>query len=111
VSAAATLNYEQDVFADYRLAASLNGTYRDEVVLSNFGILGQAPRTAESLALLNASVALSKDAWLFGVYATNLANKRALLSPGNPDPSTSNLNTANLINAPREVSLRLFYSF
>ena len=111
VSAAATLNYERDIFADYRLAASLNGTYRDEVVLSNFGILGQAPLTAEELTVVNASVALNKDAWLYGVYVTNLTNKRALLSPGNPDPSTSNLSTASLINQPREISLRLGYSF
>lgn len=111
VSGAATLNYERDVGANYRLAMSLNGTYRDEVVLSNFGILGQAPLTAEELTVFNASVALSRDAWLFGVYATNLANERALLSPGNPDPSTSNLSTASLINAPREISLRFFYSF
>ena len=111
VSAAATLNYERDIGADYRLAMSLNDTYRDEVVLSNFGILGQAPLTAEKLNLVNASVALSRNAWLFGLYATNLTNERVLLSPGNPDPETDNLSTSSLINQPREISLRLYYSF
>jgi outer membrane receptor protein involved in Fe transport len=110
-SAAATLNYERDIFADYRLTASLNGTYRDEVVLSNFGILGQAPLTAEKLTVVNASFALNKGPWLYGLYVTNLTNEHTLLSPGNPDPSTSNLSTASLINMPREVSLRLNYQF
>ena len=86
MSAAATLNYERDVFADYRLAASLNGTYRDEVVLSNFGILGQAPRTAEKSQPRECIGRAEQDAWLFGVYATNLANERALLSPGKSRP-------------------------
>ena len=80
-------------------------------MLSNFGILGQAPLTADELNVLNASVAVAKDAWLFGLYATNLTNERVLLSPGNPDPSTSNLSTSSLINQPREISLRLNYSF
>jgi len=80
-------------------------------VLSNFGILGQAPLTADKLNLLNASLALSRDNWLVGLYATNLTNERVLLSPGNPDPSTDNLSTSSLINQPREVSLRLNYSF
>lgn len=111
VSAAATLNYERDIGANYRLATSLNGTYRDEVVLSNFGILGQPPLTADKLTVVNASAALSWDAWLVGLYVTNLTNKRTLLSPGNPDPFSSNLSTASLINQPREVSLRLGYSF
>jgi outer membrane receptor protein involved in Fe transport len=60
---------------------------------------------------LNASLALSRDSWLVGLYATNLTNERVLLSPGNPDPSTGNLSTSSLINQPREVSLRLNYSF
>jgi outer membrane receptor protein involved in Fe transport len=110
-SGAATLNYERDVFSNFRLSASLNDTYRSEVVLSNFGILGQAPLTADKLNLLNASLALSRDNWLVGLYATNLTNERVLLSPGNPDPSTDNLSTSSLINQPREVSLRLNYSF
>lgn len=80
-------------------------------MLSNFGILGQAPLTAEKLTVLNASLALNKGAWLYGLYVTNLTNEHSLLSPGNPDPSTSNLSTSSLITMPREISVRLNYTF
>lgn len=110
-SAAATLNYEFDLSNGYRMAMSLNDTYRSKVLLSNFGILGNAPLASEPMNIVNASVALNNDSWLIGLYATNLTNKRALLSPGNLDPVTSNLATQSLINQPREVYLRLRYSF
>ena len=110
-SGAATLNYERNLSAGLHMTASLNNTFRSKVVLSNFGILGQAPLTAEKLSVMNASIAVARDAWLVGLYATNLTDERVLLSPGNPDPSTANLSTASLINQPREISLRLNYSF
>jgi len=61
--------------------------------------------------LVNASIALSTDSWLIGLYATNLTNERVLLSPGNLDPATNNLSTVSLVNQPREIYLRLRYSF
>ncbi|MFC4314014.1 TonB-dependent receptor [Steroidobacter flavus] len=111
VSAAATLNYEFELSNDYRMAMSLNDTYRSKVLLSNFGILGNAPLASEPMNIVNASVALNNEKWLVGLYATNLTNKRVLLSPGNLDPVTSNLATQSLINQPREVYVRLRYNF
>jgi outer membrane receptor protein involved in Fe transport len=110
-SAAATLNYEFELSNGYRIATSLNDTYRSKVLLSNFGILGNAPLASEPMNIVNASVAVNNDAWLIGLYATNLTNKRVLLSPGNLDPFTNNLATQSSINQPREIYVRLRYSF
>jgi hypothetical protein len=111
VSGAATLNYEFELSNGYRVAASLNDTYRSKVLLSNFGILGNAPLASEPMNIVNASLALNNDAWLIGLYATNLTNKRVSISPGNLDPVTNNLATQSLINQPREIYVRLRYSF
>lgn len=111
VSAAATLNYDFELSNGYRMAMSLNDTYRSKVLLSNFGILGNQALESEPMNIVNASVAVSNDSWLVGLYATNLTNERVLLSPGNLDPATNNLSTQTLINQPRELFVRVRYSF
>lgn len=110
-SGAATINYEFELNNGYRMAMSLNDTYRSKVLLSNFGILGNAPLASEPMNIVNASVALNNDSWMIGLYATNLTNEKVLLSPGNLDVVTNNLSTTSLINQPREIFVRLRYSF
>ncbi len=61
MSGAATLNYEFELSNGYRIATSLNDTYRSKVLLSNFGILGNAPLSSEPMNIVNASVALNND--------------------------------------------------
>ena len=107
-SAAATLLYSHDLGASSNLLLTLNGTYTSEIVTSIFAILGVRPITVPSQSLLNASASISSGPWNYGIYSTNLANKRAILGHSNPADAFSYQETAN---RPREIYVRASYSF
>jgi iron complex outermembrane recepter protein len=112
VSAAATLSYDWRFAANDKLSVSLNDTYRSAMLLSTFPILGQTNALATSgMNIVNVSAAVTHGPWLGGVYVTNLADKRVILSPGTLTPSINNLGTEDVINQPRMISLRVRYSF
>jgi outer membrane receptor protein involved in Fe transport len=112
VSAAATINYDWNIATRYKMALSLNDTYRSAMPLSTFPVLGQTNAlTATGLNTLNGSVALTHGPWLTGLYVTNLTDKRAVVSPGTLTPSINNLGTEDVINPPRMINLRLVHSF
>ena len=112
VSAAATLTYDWKFVASDKLSLSLNDTYRSVMPLTTFPVLGQTNViTAAGMNIVNASAAVTHGPWLGGVYVTNLADKRVVLSPGVLGPAVSNLNTEDVINQPRAISLRVRYSF
>jgi iron complex outermembrane recepter protein len=111
-SAAATINYDRSIVSDYDMTLSLNDTYRSAMPLSTFPSLGQA-RALEvtGMNILNASAAVMHEGWLMGLYVTNLTDKRVIESPGFDLPYVRNLAYEEVINRPREISLRLRYSF
>jgi iron complex outermembrane recepter protein len=112
VSAAATLNYDWRFAAIDKLSVSLNDTYRSAMLLSTFPILGQTNALGTTgMNIVNASAAVTHGPWLGGLYVTNLADKRVVLSPGTLTPSINNLGTEDVINQPRMISLRVRYSF
>jgi iron complex outermembrane receptor protein len=110
-SAAATINYARNLLPGYDLTTSLNYTYSGKVWLTNFGILGEPPQQSEAVELVNLSASVRHQSWRMGIYVTNLMDKRVILSPGLPDPATNNLEQADIINEPREIYIRLGYSF
>jgi outer membrane receptor protein involved in Fe transport len=82
------------------------------MLLSTFPILGQTNALATTgMNIVNASAAVTHGPWLGGLYVTNLADKRVVLSPGTLTPSINNLGTEDVINQPRMISLRVRYSF
>ena len=87
---------------------TLNTTYTSEIVTSIFAILGVRPITVPSQSLLNASASISSGPWNYGIYSSNLANKRAILGHSNPADAFSYQETAN---RPREIYVRASYSF
>ena len=112
VSAAATLNYDWRFLSNDKLSVSLNDTYRSAMLLSTFPILGQTNALATTgMNIVNASAAVTHGPWLGGLYVTNLADKRVVLSPGTLTPGINNLGTEDVINQPRMISLRVRYSF
>jgi iron complex outermembrane receptor protein len=111
VTAAATLYYERNLTPDYHLTLSLNGTYSGREWLSTFPVLGEAPQQSEAIELVNLSASVRHQAWRAGVYATNLLDRRVILVPGLPDPATNGLDQSDVINQPREIYLRVGYSF
>jgi len=110
-SAAATLNYDRRLGSGYDLLLSLNDTYRSAVPLSTFpGILGSIP-AAPGMNIVNLSAALTRQPWHLGIYVTNLMDKWAVQEPAGSTELTNGLANFTTINQPREIFLRLGYSF
>jgi outer membrane receptor protein involved in Fe transport len=110
-SAAATINYAHDIAPGYALAVALNETYRSAMPLTTFATIGTPATEVSGMSIANASVAVRHASWRMGVYVTNLANKRVILSPGESIPFINNLNYYEIVNRPREIDLRLSSSF
>jgi hypothetical protein len=110
-SAAATLIYGLNFGPDYRLTLSLNNTYTSSIATTYFSILGIAPTKVPSIDLTNASANLAHGPWRAGIFVTNLTNKYEILGRGLQDPTTNYLSYTQSFNPPREIYLRMGYSF
>lgn len=114
-SAAATLIYDRNLAPGYDLTASLNDTYRSGMYLSTFPYYGSsAPLHVSGMNTANASASVSHGPWRLGAYLTNVTDKRVILAPGvlgPPQAYVNYLSTENTINPPREIAVRLGYSF
>jgi len=114
-SAAATINYDRDVAPGYGLTVSLNDTYRSGMYLSTFPYYGStSPLHVSGMNIANASASVSHGPWRLGAYVTNVMDKRAILAPGAlgpPQAYVNYLSSENTINLPREIDVRLGYSF
>jgi outer membrane receptor protein involved in Fe transport len=112
LSAVATLNYSRILAPGYDLLASLNDTYRSGEFLSTFPIAGQTqPLHISGMDIVNVSASVSHQSWRLGVYVTNLTDKRVVLAPPSLLDLAGNLTNDATINPPREIELRLKYSF
>ena len=111
ISTAATLIYGMNFGPDYHLSLSLNNTYTSEIATTYFSILGIAPTKVPSIDLLNASASLTHGAWRAGVFVTNLTNKYEILGRGLQDPTTNYLSYTQSFNPPRQIYMRVGYSF
>ena len=110
---AATINYDRTVGADMHWSSTLNYTYRSRIPLAllgaNFFIYPESP----GFGLVNFSTSISHQAWQLTGYVTNLTGKRALILPAIQQPAYSDpaLLADSTINRPREIGLRIGYSF
>jgi len=116
VSAAATVTYDRNLAPNYDLTVSLNDTYRSTEVLSTFpSAYGGLPLSVPGMNLANLSATVRHGSWRLGAYVTNLTDRRVILGPPEKPPHGPNtlndLTSAFTINSPREVYLRLGYSF
>ena len=109
VNAAATINYDRNILPGYDMTVSLNDTYRSTVQLQSF--VGAVPVSGMNIVNLSASVA--HKSWRLGAYVTNVADRQVVLVPGyNPrKQSVEFLPDQTVVNPPREIALRLSYSF
>lgn len=111
---AGTLNYNREVAAGYDLALSLNGTYRTEVPLY-LAAPGspQEQYITPPYGLFNASAAIGHNHLRAGLYATNLFDRRVAMVPGvqNPILIDPTLAVQELINRPRQIDLRVEWTF
>jgi hypothetical protein len=114
-SAAATISYDRIVAPGYELLLALNDTYRSAMPLRNFaaifGGVPQPPPAIPPMNIANASAAVRHNAWGLGVYVKNLADKRVALTSGYGFKTLGGLADDYLINRPREIQVRLTYSY
>jgi outer membrane receptor protein involved in Fe transport len=111
MSAVATITYDRPIAPGYDLATSLNGTYRSTIPL--FLTPPYSQYYSQALALVNLSATVTHKPWHAGLYSTNLLDKRAVLAPFIPNVFTNGggLIQNYTINPPREVGIRVGYSF
>ncbi len=111
MSASVTINYEHYLVPDYDMVTSLNGVYRSTVPL----FLDAPLNTyySQAYGIVNLSATVTHKPWRAGLYSTNLFDKRAILSPFIPNPYTTagGLIENTTINPPREVGIKIGYSF
>jgi outer membrane receptor protein involved in Fe transport len=115
----ATLNYAHALNPGYRLDVSLNVTYRTEVALylashaKSGAFQNQQDYITPPFGLVNLAAAITHQRWRWGLYATNLFDRRVVLVPPVVLPVLIDgpLATTELINPPREVGLRVGYAF
>jgi outer membrane receptor protein involved in Fe transport len=93
---------------------SLSADYRSHTRVALSG--GDSGLQTSAFTLWNLSATLTHDPWNLLFYATNLTDKRAILAPPtalspSDNPAFIPLASDYIINRPREVGLRLFYSF
>jgi iron complex outermembrane receptor protein len=110
-SASATLIYDRSFAPDYGLAVSLNGTYHSTVPL--FLSPTMAAYHSQAYGLANFSETITHKPWRYGLYSTNLFNKRAVVGPFVPNVFTNGggLIQDETLNPPREVGIRVSYAF
>jgi iron complex outermembrane recepter protein len=109
VSAAATVSYQRSLLPGYDLSLSLNSDYRSHTPL---GLTANTINLeTSSFSILNFSASLTHKPWRVLGYVTNLTDKWAVLAPPVLPNRLGGLSNDYDINKPREVGLRLFYSF
>jgi len=114
VSLVATIRYDRSIVPGYDMSLALNDTDRSGEYLGTFplSIFGQTgPEHVSGMNLVNASATVTHEAWRLGLYVTNLADRRIILAPPYQLNRVDNLTDDATINRPREVDLRLRYSF
>ena len=110
-SASAALIYDMDLTPGYDLALSVSGVYRSAVALQvSPGFGAQTIQHSSTYEIMNFSAVLKHNSWRGTVYVTNLFDKEEVLAPPYA-PGANNLANDYLVNPPREIGLRLAYSF
>jgi iron complex outermembrane recepter protein len=113
-SAAATIDYTRALSPDYLWRISLNDTYRSSMYITTFAVpvigLGEGT-TIAGMNIVNFSTSVTHKSWRLGLYGTNVFDKRVPLSPAPQSLFSNGLGNPITINPPREIDLRLAYTF
>jgi len=106
------LIYDVAVAPGYELTLSGNSSYRSAVALELAPSVGTTTiqhSTAYEVTNLNAT--LHHDAWHATLYCTNLFDKEVFLAQPSQPNQLDNLTNDYLVNPPREIGVRVGYSF
>ena len=112
VSLGANLQYFRTLAADYDLTVSLNGVSRSPITMNLASGLGTSSvQKSSAYNVMNMQAALKHKSWLMTLYVKNLLDAEETLAPPTQPNELNNLTNDNIVNRPREVGLRLGYSF
>lgn len=111
-SAAATITYERALAAQYSMALSANATYTGSV-LNGLPAPNNPQVPLPGYTLGNLSLAIKHRPYELMGYVTNIADRRAVIGfqPYATPPTVGALADYDVINRPREIGLRVRYSF
>src|ERR1700722_16360494 len=111
-SASAGLIYDMTPLPGYDLSLSATGVYRSAVALQVAPTLGSTTvQHSSSYETMNLAAALSRESWRFTLYVTNVFDKEEILAPPSQPNQVDNLTNDYLVNPPREIGVRVGYSF
>ena len=111
-SASAGVVYDMNVSPGYDLALSANGVYRGVVPMQLSPTLGVTTvQKSSSYEVMNLSAALIHRPWRAALYVTNLFDRQNILVPPTQFNELGKLTNDYLVNPPREIGVRLAYTF
>jgi len=114
-SVSAALVYDMNLTPGYDLALSLNGVYRTPVMMQLAPTLGSPTvQQSSSYGIMNFAATVNHMKWHFTGYITNLFDKQEILvPPTQPGPGGDFFHLADdsVINPPREIGIRVGYTF
>jgi outer membrane receptor protein involved in Fe transport len=111
-SVSAALIYETNLTPGYDLTLSANGVYRTAVALQVAPSVGTTTiQHSSSYEIMNLNLMLTHKPWRATLYVTNVFDKEEILAPPSQPNQLNNLTNDFLVNPPREIGLRLGYSF
>jgi outer membrane receptor protein involved in Fe transport len=111
-SVSAGLIYDIPVSPGSDVALSVNGVYRSATALQVApSVGGTAIQHSSSFEIMNFSATLNHKPWHTTLFVTNLFDKQEILAPPSQPNQVDNLTNDYLVNPPREIGVRLGYSF
>jgi outer membrane receptor protein involved in Fe transport len=112
VSVGANLQYFRTIAPDYDLTVSLNGVSRSPITMNLASGLGTSSvQKSSAYNVFNLQAGLKHKSWRMTLYVKNLFDVEETLAPPTQPGELSNLTNDNVVNRPREVGLRLGYSY
>jgi len=112
VSVGANFQYFRTILPDYDLTVSLNGVSRSPITMNLASGLGTSSvQKSSAYNVWNMQAALKHKSWRMTLYVKNLFDVEETLAPPTQPNELNNLTNDNIVNRPREIGLRLGYSY
>ena len=111
-SAYLAVNYEMPLSTGYDLVLNANGVYRSRAPMQLTPTLGvTSVQYSSTYETMNLSGAVMHDRWRGVLYITNVFNKQNILVPPTQFNELDKLTNDYIVSPPRELGLRLAYTF
>lgn len=111
-SISAALIYDIHLSGNYVLTLTPSGVYRSAVALEVAPSVGTTTvQHSSSYEIANFNATLNFKPWQATLFVTNVFDKEEILAPPSQPNQVDNLTDDNLVNPPREIGLRIGYTF